>query len=445
MTKYRSQFFLFLTITAGIFLRVYKIASNYYFTGELGKELLYMRQFALSHTLPLTGMATSHEWLSYGPIYYWIMIPIFNLFNGNPFILFWSALVIAVLGLFLNYFAFKKIAGEKIALISTIIQAVSPLLIWQTRLSKLHVFFFLLMPVFTYLLYLLWNGRRKLVLWAGITFGILFSFHFSQIPILGVVALLFIIKRDIYKIRDWLVFGVGVLIPSITLIWQDKNLAVWLPYRVLNFADKNPGGTWQSLLEYFGKNIFWNSELWILGVIVFALIFTHYIYINRSRLAEDFLPFFLISSIALTLVANILHSAPPVHYFLPIFTFVPVLLAIYLSKIKMWPMVVVLVLFINLVSFQTDPLFYGNVDLLVPSIDMVPYSTQNAITSFVVSNAKGNSFAIQRSGPYDYFPDQYSQNYKYLVLWKGGNLVENSGNIYKINEDVENKSVTIQK
>src|SRR5258706_11015621 len=110
------------------------------------------------------------------------MIPVFKLFNGNPYILFWSAFTVAILGLALNYFVIKRIANEKIAMLSTMIQAFSPLLIWQTRLSKLHVFFFLLMPVFTYLLFLLWQRENKWVFWAGLTFGILFSFHFSQIP-----------------------------------------------------------------------------------------------------------------------------------------------------------------------------------------------------------------------------------------------------------------------
>lgn len=449
--KYRLVFLAF-AVLIGLFLRVFKITSNYYFTGELGKELLYIRQFAMSQVVPLTGMATSHEWLSYGPIYYWVMIPIFNIFNGDPFILFWSGLVVAVLGLVLSYFVVKKIAGEKIALFSTIIQAISPLLIWQTRLSKLHVFFWIIIPIFTYLLYLLWNGKKKWVFWAGLTFGILFSFHFSQIPLLGVVGLLFLIRRhathdkkDLYKIKDWLIFLGGVFIPNITLIWQDRNLALWIPYRVINFADKNPAGTWTALMEYFGKNIFWDNRLWITGLILFLFLFVHYIYTNKNRWGKDFLPFYLVSSVSLTLAANILHSAPPVHYFLPIFTIVPVLFAIYLSKIKLWPLIVTPILFINLISFRQDPLFYGKVDSLVPNIDMVSYSTQNIMTSFIVSSAKGNTFSIRRSGPYDYFSEEYSQNYKYLILWKGGNLVENSDNIYKIRENTEDKTISIQK
>jgi 4-amino-4-deoxy-L-arabinose transferase-like glycosyltransferase len=440
-----NLFFLVLILAAGIFLRVFKIGTNYYFTGELGKELLYMRQFAVSHSFPLVGMTTSHEWLSYGPIYYWIMIPIFNLFSGNPFILFWSALAVSILGLILSYLVFEKIAGERVAMFSTMIQALSPLLIWQTRLSKLHVFFFLIMPVLTYLLYLLWNGKKKWVLPTGIVFGILFSFHFSQIPILGVIIFLFWIKRNIYKISDWIKFGIGVLIPNITLIWPDKSLALWLPYRILNITYKDPAGTLRLLNEYFGKNIFWDSRLWIIGLIIFIAVFVHYIIKNKRRFTKDFLPFYLISSISLMCIANILHGGSPIHYFLPVFMTLPVLYAIYLNKFKFWYLIVIPVVLINLISFTNDPIFYKSFTGLIPNTDMVSYSTQSFLSSFVVADAKGKPLSVKRIGAYDYFPENYSQNYKYLILWQGGNLVEDSKNIYTIVEDPVNGEINVQK
>lgn len=445
MEKYRKYFYLFLITVAGAFLRLYKIGSNYYFSGELGKELLYMRQFALNSTLPLTGMATSHPWLSYGPIYYWIMIPFFKLSGGDPFVLFWAAFTVSIFGLILNYFVFEKIAGQKIAIFSTMIEAISPLLIWQTRLSKLHVFFWIIIPVFTYLLYLLWNGRKKWVFWTGVVFGILFSFHFSQIPLLLLPVLIFIFKKNIYKISDYLKFGLGLVIPNITLLWQDRNLALWLPYRVANIADKNPLGTAASLNEYFGKNIFWDERLWTVGVLVFAVAFVHYIIENKSKFKTDFLAFYLISSIGVMLLANMLHGAPPIHYFLPIFTTLPVLYGIYLSKFKFWPFVVAIVLLINLFAFSKDPLFYGPFKGLVENTDEVAYTVQNAAVSFILSQSSGRIFSIKRVGAYDYFPENYAQNYKYLALWKGGLLNDSSPNVFTVVEDSSKGEVIVKK
>lgn len=422
--KRRNLFFLLLTLAAGIFLRIYGIGTNYYFSGELGKEMLYLKDLSLNHTLPLIGLPTSHEWLSYGPVYYWIMLPIYSFFNGNPFILFWVALAVSAAGLILNYFVIKKIVGEKIALISTFFASVSPLLIWQTQNSKLHTFFFVLSPLFMYSLYQIWNGKTKWVFWAGLTYGLMFSFHFSQIPLLMVVGLLFYLKKNIYKLRDDVKFFLGVLIPNITLAWQDRNLALWLPYRVINIADKNPAGTLQAFLEYFGRNLFWEHQLWILGLVIFVLVFAHYVYLNRKKITKEFLPFYLISSIGAMLTANVLHGAFPVHYFLPIFTTVPILFAAYASRYKLWYVLVAVVLLIN---------FRGYFAFDKPG-DFVSYAKQMAVSDFIIMDAKGKSFSIKRIGQYDYFPENYSQNYKYLILWKGGNLVDNSKNTYTIND-----------
>ncbi len=434
MKKHSLLIFLGLALAVGLFLRAYKIESNYYFTGELGKELLYMRRFALAKTIPAIGMTTSHEWLSYGPFYYWLMIPVFLLFNGNPYILFWSAFAVAGAGLVLNFFVVRKIINQKVALVSTFIQSVSPLLIWQTRLAKLHVFFWILMPVLMLLAYKLWQGKKRNVFWAGLVFGILFSFHFSQIPIGIVFILIFLIKKSIYKFRDWLIFAAGVVIPNITLIWQDRDLALWLPYRIANLANKDPAGTLDALADYFGKNIFWNDRLGIIGLVIFTSIFGHYIYTNRLKIKTDFVTFYLSASIGIMVIANILHGAPPIHYFLPIFTTLPILYAIYLSKLKFWPIIIICVTFINLFFFTSDPVFYKSFVGNVQGTDLVSFDTQNAIVSFIVKDAGGKDFAIKRTGPFDYFPENYSQNYKYLILRQGGNLVDKSGNVYTIVE-----------
>jgi 4-amino-4-deoxy-L-arabinose transferase-like glycosyltransferase len=443
MKKYRELLSVGLIVVAGLLLRAYQIIPNYYFSGELGKEMLYILKFAESKSLPLIGMATSHEWLSYGPVYYWIMIPVFKIFSGDPFILFWTALAVSLTGLIINYAVVKKIADKSLAMTSTFIMASSPLLIWQTRLSKLHVFFWILMPVIMLFNYFLWKGRKKWVLPAGILFGLLFSFHFSQIPLLGVAVLIFWFKKDIYKISDWIKFFIGLLIPNIPLIWQDRNLALWLPYRVVNIANKNPSETFAALVEYFGKNIFWEQRLWFIGLSLFVILMAHYIYSKRKVLARDFLPFYLTSSIGLMFAANILHGASPVHYYLPIFTFVPIFLAIYLSKLKYWPVLLILITAVNLISFFRDPLFYKKYSGNIPGTDIVSYESLNAAASFIARDANGRALSIKRIGPYDHFPENYAQHYKYLVFLKGGNVIDNSGNTYTIIENEE--GVHVQK
>ena len=114
-------------ILIGIFLRINNISNDYYFTGESAKELLYAKHLIESNIFPTIGMATSHEWLYYGPIYYWILIPLVKIFNYNPFLLFWLSIAVSIAGIVVNYKLITKVANKSIAVYSTILISLSPI------------------------------------------------------------------------------------------------------------------------------------------------------------------------------------------------------------------------------------------------------------------------------------------------------------------------------
>lgn len=403
--------------------------NNYYFTGELGKELLYLREYSLLGKLPLTGMGTSHEWLNYGPFYYWFMLPLYNLFHGNPYILIWVSLFTFFVGIILNYVVVKKIFNNKVAVYSTLFFAISPLILWQTYLSKLHTFFFVLSPILILLLYGLWKKDRKYVLWTGLIFGLMFSFHFSQIPLLLVILGVLYIKK--YKFYDYVTLIFGIVIPNLGILINNWKIFLWIPYRSAIYSVKSILDTPASFNEYFGRNFFWNEKLWLVGSILFIFIFLSYIKKNRDKFRTDFPTYYLISSISIVLIANFLHGAPPIHYFLPIFTTAPILIADHLQKMRYGFVALIIIFLINLNGyFQTH---VGD--------DYVPFDKQIDIAKKVIDVSGGESFRIERIGPYDYFPENYSQNYKYLIYYYGGNLRENSENKITINEN-NNFSIT---
>jgi len=150
------------------------------------------------------------------------------------------------------------------------------------------------------------------------------------------------------------------------------------------------------------------------------------------------MPFYLISSTVLMILANVLHGGPPVHYFLPLFTTLPILLAFYLEKIKLWPFLILTIMLINWIAFIKDPLFYKSGIITSLDIGLVSFTKQQSIASFIGKDSNGLPFSIKRVGPFDYFPENYSQNYKYLLIRSGGKLIENSSNVYTIVEE-ENK------
>ena len=443
-------------VVMGTVLRIYKIWSNYYFTGELGKELLYARNYMNSGTLPLIGMSTSHEWLNYGPIYYWILIPLMKIFGGSPYILFWLALAVSVIGILITYYVFKKIVGKKFAIILASFISVSPLWIWATRLSKLHTFFFILIPLVILFMYKVWNGKRTYMIWLGVAFGAIFSFHFSQLPFFIVIFLMFYIKRRSLKFKDYLLFLAGLLIPNITILIYDaqngfamlRNLVLWIPYRFAGFVgilqknnlDGSGGaGTLSAFNEFFGRNLFDNKHLWAVGSVIFIALFVMFFVRNRKKYKKDFFVFYVITSTIVQCFALLIHTNPPLHYFFPIFLNFGLLFSHFATKFWVRPPTKILTAAIFILLFITGILNLNNEH--INDVDYIPLYKQEKAIEEIVDMASGRSFNLVRVGPYDYFPENYSQNYKYLILNKGGKIDPNSNLIYTITESDKNISI----
>lgn len=426
-----------ISILLGIILRVYKIGSNYYFTGELGKELLYVRQMIQNGTFPMVGLPTSHEWLTYGPIYYWILIPLTKIFGQSPYILFWLALLVSIAGTLITYKVFTEIIDKKFAVILSFFISLSPLLVWATRLSKLHTFFFVLIPLSVYFLYKIWNNKNKYIFWLGVVFGLLFSFHYSQIPILGVFILAFWIKRKNLKVGDYIKLILGIVISNITVLIYDagsdfpmiKNLLLWIPYRVAGFLGFYPKNnlnmssgvsTLSSFNEFFGMNLFWDKRVWILGSIIFTILFISFTIQNYKKFTKDFLTFYLVSSTIVQCLALLILTSPPIHYFFPIFLNFGILLSFYVRRYWQKKPTKILTVTIFFLMFIAGFLELNREH--VYDIDYIPLKIQEGIAEAIVNDANGKTFRLTRVGPFDYFPDNYDQNYQFLILSKGGNI-----------------------
>lgn len=418
-----------LFVITGIIFRFKNIFNEYYFSGELGKELIFIRNIIDTRSIPLIGMPTSHEWLYYGPLYYYIATPIVYLLKYDPFSLFYISFFVSLLGLLINYAVIKKVVNKNVAIYSTVLVSLSPIFIWQTRLSKLHTFFFVLSPLLIYFLNKVWYKEKKYVFYTGIIYGLFFSFHFSQIPILITIVSILFLKR--YQIKDYLILFLAVALPNITLLLKDLLITVWLPYRALGFSQESISQTIYSFNEFFGRLFFWDQKLWIAGSLISIIVI--YIFVKQfyKQKFSSFIVFYLLSSTLVMFFSLILHRNPPLHYFLPIFSNVFLMLALLFDKVvkKESPfryLIPIGLILSNLYFFDAPK---GD--------DYVPIAKQMGISKAIVAKNAGSSIRIVRIGPYDYFPENYSQNYKYLINYFGGRIDQNSGKEVIIN-DYEN-------
>lgn len=127
---------LLIILGVSVFLRFFRLPENMVFHGELGHNYLAIKNMFETGTIPLLGPPTSHPWLSFGPLYYWLFGPILRVFGGNPAIGAYFFAVLGVVLVFVNYLVVGKFLGKKTALISSFLIAVSPLFLEITRSAR---------------------------------------------------------------------------------------------------------------------------------------------------------------------------------------------------------------------------------------------------------------------------------------------------------------------
>jgi hypothetical protein len=268
-------------------------------------------------------------------------------------------------------------------------------------------------------------------------FGLLFSFHYSQIPILAVIFLAFWIKRKHFGIKDYLKFALGLALSNITVLIYDagqgftmiKNLFLWIPYRFAGFFGIYPknnldaatgGTTLSSFNEFFGRNLFWDSRFWILGSAVFVVLFLIFVAKNYKNITKDFFVFYLTTSTAIQCLGLLILTAPPLHYFFPIFLNFGLLFSYF--ALDYWHKKSTKILTVLIVVLMSVAGLMGMSNEHSGVSDYIPFKIQDGVSNSIVNDAGGRPFSLIRVGPFDYFPENYSQNYKYLLLEKGGKI-----------------------
>lgn len=66
--------------------------------------------------------------------------------------------------------------------------------------------------------------------------------------------------------------------------------------------------------------------------------------------------------------------------------------------------------------------FFGIINEHQKDTDYIPLKIQEAVAEDIVKDADGKSFSLGRVGLFDYFPENYDQNYQFLILSKGGKI-----------------------
>lgn len=450
----------------GAFLRFFRIRENIYFDGELGHNYLAIKNFISAGIIPLIGPPTSHTWLSFGPLYYWIFGPILALGGYEPIIGSYFFALIGIVTICVNFYVVKKLFDEKTAFFSSFLAAVSPSWLFLTRQAR---FFSLILPLsYLYLLFLTYSISKntRYLFWTGIILGIMLNFHFSPLILIPGTILVLYFYRSSFSLKNYAQGCLGVFIPNIPLLLYDffhgfsmtRQLVLWIPYRIFGFVGLYPKNTAdQTIISGNISSLFTfisNSFLAIQGITLISMIIGSALLlflILRSRFiskssAEKKVWHVILALSVIGYIGIFLHGNPPYHYYLPLYPF-PILCAS-LALVYLWKKYKLITITLLGVLAVTNLLFYFSEKwFFIPQIKQansaVPYSLQNSIVQTVINDVDGKKFSLKRVGPLDQFEGNYAQNYQYLLWLSGNEPVPKAQIEYTIFELEE--SVTVKK
>ncbi len=180
----KNNQYLLLIFAFGAFLRFFRLEALTTFGGDQGQDYLNVARMIIHQRPTLLGPIT-HVGVYLGPLYYYLLLPFFIIFNFNPiaaplmFALFGSLTVIAI------YYLAIKFVKPTFAHITSLLYAVSPVVLESSRApSQPH-----LIPFFSTLLLissinLLSKKTKRLdALVIGICLASIIQFHFLGFPV----------------------------------------------------------------------------------------------------------------------------------------------------------------------------------------------------------------------------------------------------------------------
>ena len=460
MKKWKEIIVILIISLIAFLIRSYKGINSFPFTGEFGDNLLDIKNAISENKIPLFGPPTSHPWLLFGPLYYWIMIPIMTIFKFNPLAGYWFGILSGSLVILLNYLVIKKVINEKVALISSLLICISPLYI---SFSKDARFFFLVTLVFYGLIYSLhiFLKEKKNIFWVGFFMSLFFHFHYSPILLFpSLFIFLYMNKEKVFKQIKYLI--TGFIIPFIPILIEDsknkftmfKNLFLWVPYRIAGFLGlypknnislQNLSQSLNSTIEFIGKSFIYEKNFWSLSFYIFSVFLILYLVKYFKTNKKNPIVLFLFYSLIISIIGVFIHGDTPVHYYLPVFPIPLIIVSIFIDDcfkncnsftkgVFFGLLILIIVLntkyFIKF-YFQFDDNYFSN------DSHYVSYNLQYQVAQYIIEDSKGNKFSLIRTGPYDYFEENYSQNYKYLLWYMGSEPIKNSSLIYEIVEGRE--------
>ena len=429
----KKNFLFFLILLLALFLRIYRLDSLTTFGGDQGQDFLVVKDMVLYHKWTLLGIKTSGYAFFQGPIYLYMLFPFFLVFNLNPISGAIAAIFYSIVTIIILYFLCVKFFSKRIAIISSLLYAVSGELIIFGN-TPLYQHFLPLFIIISIYLFLIEDKNKFIYLLLGLSIGLGIELHLLNISLLiAVIVYLLIYEKS--KLKNILTYITGII------LGLSPTIAFELRHNFLNtrylFDYQPQNGIKIQLLDIFnewfkGFLIYFGGNSILVGILIF-LIFIYILF--KKHQPKNVIKLIKLSVILVIvlIVLGICFSAFGQHYLLPFWILLPIIIPVAVENIfskKVGTVIIALLIVVNLVfsigrlnnnhgysmpdGWTLKKIVYTSKIISQDSLNHPNFNVASLLDS--VSRAYPLRYATEVSGlkpePVENYP---SNNYLYLV------------------------------
>lgn len=151
---------LFILFAAALALRLSLGSSAVIFPYDQARDVLIAKQIVEKKDPPLLGPVSDIPGVHHGAIYYWLITPLYFLNGYDPSLTVFVFSLFSALGVFSYFFVCRRLFGERIGWLVSILYSFSFLSIGYARWISNPTLVIPLMPIFVWLLYELVTQKR---------------------------------------------------------------------------------------------------------------------------------------------------------------------------------------------------------------------------------------------------------------------------------------------
>jgi len=179
----------------------YKLPKLMTFIGDQAWFYLSARDLLIRHDFALVGITSSHTWLHQGPLWTYLLTIALWLGNFNPAAGGYLSIGTGLLTIVVLYLITKKILSEKVALVTALLYATSPLVILHARMPYHTSPIPLFVLLYFYSLYQWIHGKKIYLSFSLFFLALLYNFELATVVL--VAPFLFVLGYGLIKKKRW--------------------------------------------------------------------------------------------------------------------------------------------------------------------------------------------------------------------------------------------------